>query len=99
MKTVLNPSWIEDLSRCPSQCECYFESPAGIRYCIYLRWRHGDPWTAQLVPVEYTTGKFMSGPWPYINVPDYIHDGYKNLQGQCISYVKMLFGDIKWLKK
>ena len=41
--------WIDDLIWCPSQCYYYFETKSNERYCIYLRWRHSNPWTASLV--------------------------------------------------
>lgn len=42
--------WIEDLRHwCPAQIYYYFEDEEGCRWCIYLRWRHDDPWTAELV--------------------------------------------------
>ena len=41
--------WIEDLRWCPSQIYYYFVDKDGGRWCIYLRWRHQDPWTAELV--------------------------------------------------
>lgn len=45
---ILN-QWIEDLRWCPSQIYYYFVDKDGGRWCIYLRWRHDDPWTAELV--------------------------------------------------
>lgn len=42
--------WILDITYwCPAQIYYYFEDAAGGRWCIYLRWRHQDPWTAELV--------------------------------------------------
>ena len=42
-------TWIDDLSYyCPAQCYYYFQSQ-GIYYCIYLRWRWKDPWSASLI--------------------------------------------------
>ena len=34
---------------CPAQIYYYFLDSEGGRWCIYLRWRHQDPWTAELV--------------------------------------------------
>lgn len=46
-------TWMDDLNWCPSQCYYYFFDPTdGGRYCIYLRWRHRDPWSAELVPCD-----------------------------------------------
>ena len=97
LKTVLEPIWDNDLIMCPSQCYCYFEAD-GQKYCIYLRWRWDDPWTAQLVPVMQD-GEFYSGPWEYLDVPDYIHDGYENLQKLCLRMISERFNNICWLQK
>lgn len=43
-------TWVEDLLHwCPAQIYYYFMDSAGGHWCIYLRWRHQDPWTAELV--------------------------------------------------
>ena len=34
---------------CPAQIYYYFLDSDGGKWCIYLRWRHQDPWTAKLV--------------------------------------------------
>lgn len=34
---------------CPAQIYYYFLDSDGDKWCIYLRWRHQDPWTAELV--------------------------------------------------
>ena len=41
--------WNEIRHWCPAQLYYYFEDGDGGRWCIYLRWRHSDPWTAELV--------------------------------------------------
>ena len=42
--------WEIDLGHwCPAQLYYYFADDEGGRWCIYLRWRHEDPWTAELV--------------------------------------------------
>ena len=46
---ILN-QWIERLHYwCPAQIYYYFLDKEGGRWCIYLRWRHDDSWTAELV--------------------------------------------------
>lgn len=42
-------TWEDDLIWCPSQCYYYFETESGKKFCIYLRWRWSDPWTAELI--------------------------------------------------
>ncbi len=39
--------WDDDLIWCPSQCYLNIRFKA-MSFCLYLRWRHGDPWTAAL---------------------------------------------------
>lgn len=42
--------WILELEPwCPAQIYYYFRDMEGGKWCIYLRWRHQDPWTAELV--------------------------------------------------
>ena len=59
--------WIERLRHwCPAQLYYYFADAEGGRWCIYLRWRHQDPWTAELVPCD--------GDWEFIrNSPDTVN--------------------------
>jgi len=56
--------WIEYLNHwCPAQIYYYFVDAEGGRWCIYLRWRHQDPWTAELVRCDEN--------WEFIwNSPD-----------------------------
>jgi hypothetical protein len=42
-------TWADDFVWCPSQCYYYFETESGKKFCIYLRWRWSDPWTAELI--------------------------------------------------
>ena len=50
---------------CPAQIYYYFVDAEGGRWCIYLRWRHQDPWTAELVPCDED--------WKFIrNSPDIV---------------------------
>ena len=42
--------WIVDINNwCPAQIYYYFKDAADNNWCIYLRWRHENPWTAELV--------------------------------------------------
>lgn len=61
-------TWIEDLLHwCPAQIYYYFIDSEGERWCIYLRWRHKDPWTAELVHCDEE--------WEF----EWDHPGTKNL--------------------
>lgn len=88
------PKWVNDLIRCPSQCYCNFQYN-GRQYCIYLRWRHDDPWSASVVPL--TDGYvFAVSNWVDLDPPFYTHDDYKKLQKWCIKKVKKLYKGLKF---
>lgn len=69
MEKQLN-KWYNSLIWCPSQCYYYFIHD-GDMYCIYLRWRHQDPWTAEIA--KCADGDFsLDNPntiWKSIDVP------------------------------
>lgn len=57
--------WIKHLDFfCPVQIYYYFHDAEGRRWCIYLRWRHSDPWTAELVPCDDS--------WKFITEEDWV---------------------------
>lgn len=97
-KPTNNPVWKEDLIMCPSQCFCFFIAE-GKRYCIYLRWRHGDPWTAQLLPEDKENETCYYLYWEWLEVGNYTHDDYKELEKECIKVVTKRFKDIQWMEE
>ena len=92
------PIWDEDLIMCPSQCYCYFEAE-GKRYCIYLRWRWDDPWTAKVVPVDGDCDFTYNDDWEYLETKFYSHDSYKKLEREAVKIIVKRFKDVKWLEK
>ena len=92
------PTWDGDMTMCPSQRYCYFEGD-GKKYCIYLRWRHDDPWTAEIVPVDRECEFIYDVDWHWIETRFYSHDRYDRLQEDCVKYVENMFDEIKWLSK
>lgn len=62
--------WYDDLIGCPSQCYYYFMCGNDM-YCIYLRWRHMDPWTADIIKCEQgDTSLFPdTSIWKGVDVP------------------------------
>lgn len=84
--------WDEDLIWCPSQCYYYFKDLDTEQiYCIYLRWRHDDPWTAELVKVE---GENLSEwcDWETINLDrDYTSQEYKELESFVVKEMRKRF--------
>lgn len=88
--------WHEDLIWCPSQCYYYFMDPeTGEYYCIYLRWRHSDPWTSELVPCDLVEDELQFNydkPWEYIETRrDYSDSELKKLEKDVIRVVKERF--------
>ena len=63
-------TWYDDLLWCPSQCYYYFMHGDDM-FCIYLRWRHQDPWTAEVFRCEKGVFDFhyTDGAWRLIKVP------------------------------
>ena len=62
-------TWIDDLIWCPSQCYYSFYSKDGELLCLYLRWRHADPWTAELVPLNEVDFEFKHDGWQSLDPP------------------------------
>lgn len=90
---VNKPHWINDLIKCPSQCFCSFWYE-GIHYCIYLRWRHSDPWVCNLVRLDEEFN--FTNDWIPIKTNNYSHDEYLLLQDEVIYKTKRVFVDIKF---
>ena len=91
------PVWDNDLIMCPSQCYCYFET-LGNKYCIYLRWRWDEPWSAQVVPCDENWEFDYDSDWRELDVPFITHDDYKRLQKRCVKKVVDIFDNVKWRK-
>ena len=85
--------WIEDLIWCPSQCYYYFQDSDGSRYCIYLRWRYSDPWTAELVGC---TGDwdFSDFDWTTLDIPFYSQYDYRKLEKEVLRVVSLKFPNL-----
>ena len=91
-------NWKEQMWRCPSQCFCYFEAD-GEQYCIYLRWRGGDPWDAHLLPLKMEQDINYYLHWEWLDVKDYTHDNYTKLEEECIALIKERFGNVQWMQE
>lgn len=92
------PKWHDELIWCPSQCYCKFlDNRENKIYCIYLRWRHSDPWTSELIPC-LPNGSLTYGDWEYLETKkDYCENEYEKLKKECLRIVKKRFKDITWL--
>ena len=85
-KIKLN-QWNDDLSECPSQCYYYFRDKAGQLKCLYLRWRHNDPWTAEIIPID-ECGEFNYGEqWDNLNPPFFKDTELKQLKEWSLSRI------------
>lgn len=90
--------FLEDLLWCPSQIYYYFISN-GRNFCIYLRWRHKDPWTAELVECDddWEFSKNWEEDWHKLNLSkDYKDEEYKELEEEALNKVATMFPNIEF---
>ena len=68
-KRELN-TWYDDLLWCPSQCYYYFMHGCDM-FCIYLRWRHQNPWTVEIIKCEEDDTSLSpdTSTWKWVSVP------------------------------
>jgi len=96
--------WIVHLDYfCPAQIYYYFHDAEGRRWCIYLRWRHSDPWTAELVRCDDSWKFITEGEWvnlleetnhtPGTVTGYYREDEYGPLMEEALRKVRMIFKD------
>ena len=96
--------WILHLDYfCPAQIYYYFHDAEGRRWCIYLRWRHSDPWTAELVQCDDAWEFLTDGDWmnlleetnhtPGTVTGYYREDEYGPLMEEALRKVRMIFKD------
>ena len=96
--------WIKRLDFfCPAQIYYYFHDAEGQRWCIYLRWRHSDPWTAELVRCDDSWDFIIDGDWVNLleeteHVPGtvtgyYREDEYEPLMEEALRKVRAMFKD------
>ena len=96
--------WIVHLDYfCPAQIYYYFHDAEGRRWCIYLRWRHSDPWTAELVQCDDAWEFLTDGDWmnlleetnhtPGTVTGYYREDEYGPLMEEALRKVRMVFKD------
>lgn len=100
IEKLKEPKWLDELIWCPSQCYCKFlDNKENKIYCIYLRWRHSDPWTSELIPcLPDGSLTYGNGDWEYLETKrDYCENEYKKLKKECLRVIKKEFKDITWL--
>lgn len=102
---MITNQWILELKWCPAQIYYYFVDADGGRWCIYLRWRHQDPWTAELVGCD-ENWEFVWGNPDNVNLLEekehtlgivtgyYTYDEYPHLMRKALELVKERFPDL-----
>lgn len=76
--------WKDYLIWCPSQCSVEVED-RGIKYQIYLRWRHQDPWKAWLIRLD--TNEWFDLDLPYFKADDSLDEIKKAVIGASKKYL------------
>lgn len=86
--------WRDDLIWCPSQCYLDIEYK-GRQFVIYLRWRHQDPWTAEIIECP-NDGKFNMhelNNWNWLEVKHWTDTELSELKKEVIEVAN------EWLLK
>lgn len=85
-------TWEDSLIWCPSQCYYHFrDKKTGELKCLYLRWRHDDPWTAEIIPCNEIDREFEDGnTWEALDVPFFKDTQLNELKAWCIEKLKEL---------
>lgn len=79
--------WYDSLIGCPSQCYYYIKHKDSY-YCIYLRWRHTDPWTANLIEFKDNILDFDTATWSPIYVDYWEEDQLEQVKEDAINRVR-----------
>ena len=91
MKEKQLNKWYDELIWCPSQCYYYFMHN-GDMYCIYLRWRHQDPWTADII--KCAEGDFylnnQKATWKSIEIPYFKDSELDKLKEFIMSHLESI---------
>ena len=101
--------WDIDVSSwCPSQIYYRFHDTIGKRWMIYLRWRHSDPWSAELLRCDEEGWRFPDGEDEWqdlleeeIHIPGTISHYYRDyefafLMEYALDKVREMFPDVKF---
>ena len=99
--------WDIDVSSwCPSQIYYRFHDTQGKRWMIYLRWRHSDPWSAELLRCDEEGWRFPAGEDEWqdlleeeIHIPGTITHYYRDyefafLMEYALDKVRPMFPDV-----
>ena len=89
MREIHLYQWDDRLIWCPSQCYYYFKDKEGNIKCIYLRWRHNDPWTAELIPLNEKLEFDFNAQWENLNPPFFKDSELDQLKEWCLKLSKV----------
>ena len=80
--------WHDSLIMCPSQCHLNLKSDRGF-YTVYLRWRHSDPWAADLVKTKGSFGMGEYGlSWTPLPVDFFTHNQLARIKENALHLAK-----------
>lgn len=88
MKEIKLYQWDDSLIWCPSQCYYYFKDRNDNLKCIYLRWRHSDPWTAEIIPIN-EDGSFNHVQRENLNPPFFKDEELDLLKEWCLNKLSL----------
>ena len=98
VKRTDKAEWLEELIWCPSQLYCRFVDNSQKIYCIYLRWRHKDPWSAELIPCLPDGKLNYREEWEIIKTKrNYSQNDYEELKQETLDIIKDRFKEITWI--
>ena len=88
MKEIKLYQWRDSLTWCPSQCFYYFKDKDENLKCLYLRWRHNDPWTAEIVSVDEDGSFNYDKPYENLNPPFFKDEELDSLKEWCLKSIE-----------
>ena len=94
LEKIKKNEFLEELLWCPSQIYYYFQDKSEKIWCLYLRWRHDDPWTSELIPCDKNFEFLDCSKWETISTSkDYKDFEYKDLEKEVLEIIKKKFPD------
>jgi ribA/ribD-fused uncharacterized protein len=81
--------WHDSLIWCPSQCYYTFEDKSGNPRLLYLRWRHSDPWQAEVYQFN-EDGSECWGDYIDLDPPFFKDTELDELKAWCLEKIKEL---------
>ena len=80
--------WYEDLIECPSQCYYYFYDPLKKKnYCIYLRYRNYNPYTAELIECDENLEFVPDIDWEVLPISIWENGQHRELEEEVLRII------------